>query len=350
MKLQYEGAVDQSGFGWGTCNQALSAALAALIPDDPPTGGVRTASGPTRWQEPDVVFMPLADHDFNPATAARGKVNLAYTFFEFALGPNAAANAARYETVFAGSTWCLERMRERGITNGKLLMQGVDGEIFKPRPPRVPSGTFRIFSGGKFEYRKGQDLVIAAFAEFARKVPGAHLVCSWFNPWPQLIQNMSATKCIRWPIQLATARSQQEAYSWFLQENELRPDQFTVLPQLNQRELAREMANTDCGLFPNRCEGGTNLVLMEYASLGRTTVANIGTGHRDIADAITVQIPACEDESKWTLQTVPDIVESLMWAHRLRAKGFEPIPKTWKWEDAARIVLQTGGAALRGSA
>ena len=40
--------------------------------------------------------------------------------------------------------------------------------------------------------------------------------------------------------------------------------------------------NTDVGLFPNRCEGGTNLVLMEYMACGKPAIASYSSGHRDI--------------------------------------------------------------------
>src|SRR5690242_6130610 len=125
MKLHYAGyQPGAAGFGWATCNSSLVRELGKrcqLVSDK--------SHVTSHTSLPDVVFIPLADHDFNPISNARGKVNLAYTFFEFELGPNAAANAKKYDVVFAGSSWCLDRMRERGITNGELLIQGVDAGV-----------------------------------------------------------------------------------------------------------------------------------------------------------------------------------------------------------------------------
>src|SRR5678815_3796176 len=99
-------------------------------------------------------------------------------------------------------------------------------------------------------------------------------------------------------------------------ENGLAPDQFTILPKLSQQELAREMANTDCGLFPNRCEGGTNLVLMEYAACGGIVVANLLTGHRDVLSRVDHEIAATEHpETKWAEQSIQSIVSALKCAH-----------------------------------
>lgn len=339
MTLHYAGQPGQ-GYGWGTCNTHLRAELAKLVALNKGTANV--------------VFMPLADHDLNPATPARGEVNLAYTFFEFELGPNAAANAAKYDVVFAGSTWCIDRLAERGIHNTALLIQGVDESIFHSQPKRKPDGQFRIFSGGKFEYRKGQDLVIAAFREFAKTHSEAHLVCSWFNPWPQLILSMATnpTQIDMGNLEAGIKRAislgdQCEWFDFICRNNGFRSDQFTVLPQLSHAALAREMANTDAGLFPNRCEGGTNLVLMEYAALGRSVIANVLTGHADVSEAIHYAIPSRENpHTRWAEQSVEGIVACMDAAHGQRGAATE-IPRIalecprWPWADAAEKIVTT---------
>lgn len=338
MKLYYAGTPGE-GFGWGTANTNLIKELGKRIEIWNPTFAT---SAKIEFQDlPDVCFMPLTDHDFNPISNARGKINLAYTFFEYPLGPKAAENAAKYDVVFAGSTWCLERMKKRGITNGELLIQGVDQEIFHPVLGRKPDGQFRIFSGGKFEYRKGQDLVIAAFKEFLKTHPDAHLVCSWFNPWPQLIFTMSESRHVRvLASQTALLVDQVNWFTRLLMESGITKENFTILPQLSQRDLAKEMANTDCGLFPNRCEGGTNLVLMEYAAIGGTVVANTHTGHYDVWTAINIDISASPAENNWVECSIKNIVLSLESAYRHR---FDRVinPPVWTWAAAADKIIAT---------
>ena len=46
-----------------------------------------------------------------------------------------------------------------------------------------------IFSGGKLELRKGQDLVVAAFKIFHARHPDALLISSWQNGWPESAMN-----------------------------------------------------------------------------------------------------------------------------------------------------------------
>lgn len=335
MNFHYAGQPGE-GYGWGCCNKNLNAALheigVCLVTADCPI--IHTC------------FMPLADHDFNPVSRARGKVNLAYTFFEFPLGPNAAENAKKYDIVFAGSTWCLERMEERGITNGKLLIQGVDQNIFSPQPPRKRDGQFRIFSGGKFEYRKGQDLVMEAFRLFAELHDDARLICSWFNPWPHLIVGMNESAFLKEFCEILPGQIHDQCATFRTLFEFCGVDlaRFAILPQLSQSDITVVMANTDCGLFPNRCEGGTNLVLMEYASCGRKVIANAKTGHADVADAITYEIPATTDENHWAVQSVDDIVAMLELAYESRHSGDDwqrnLQVSQWTWKAAAEKIFQ----------
>ena len=63
--------------------------------------------------------------------------------------------------------------------------------------------------------------------------------------------------------------------------NGLDPDRIRtcdLIPNEKQREIYR---NTDIGIFPNRCEGGTNLVLMEYMACAKPVIASYTSGHKD---------------------------------------------------------------------
>ena len=64
----------------------------------------------------------------------------------------------------AGSTWCRDRMLEKGIENCDVLIQvNRSGAVFsRSKQSSARDDRFVIFSGGKFELRKGQDLVLKA--------------------------------------------------------------------------------------------------------------------------------------------------------------------------------------------
>src|SRR5262249_50882180 len=69
--------------------------------------------------------------------------------------------ADQLSLIIAGSRWNEQVLRANGIVATTTVLQGVDTALFHPSPR---TGRFRdrfvIFSGGKLEFRKGQDLVL----------------------------------------------------------------------------------------------------------------------------------------------------------------------------------------------
>ncbi|HAT15229.1 MAG TPA: hypothetical protein DCS91_18110, partial [Microcoleaceae bacterium UBA11344] len=67
--------------------------------------------------------------------------------------------AKKYSLIIAGSNWNADVLRSYGLTNVAMVNQGIDPAIFHPAPKSNLFGDrFVIFSGGKLEYRKGQDI------------------------------------------------------------------------------------------------------------------------------------------------------------------------------------------------
>lgn len=92
--------------------------------------------------------------------------------------------------------------------------------------------------------------------------------------------------------------------------------------------MARVYRNSDVGLFPSRCEGGTNLMLMEYMACGRPAIATYASGHRDVLTddnslplrrlrEATVR-QAHEPPRIWANADLEEIVEKLEWAYQNR--------------------------------
>lgn len=48
-----------------------------------------------------------------------------------------------------------------------------------------------LHAGGKLEFRKGQDLVVAAMRRFLPHHPDARLLFAWHNPWPDYLRTLS---------------------------------------------------------------------------------------------------------------------------------------------------------------
>ena len=77
----------------------------------------------------------------------------------------------QFDLVISGSRWNQALLKRQGINRAHLVHQGVDTAVFNPEPvPRLLKRSLVIFSGGKLENRKGQDIVIAAFRRLLRSI------------------------------------------------------------------------------------------------------------------------------------------------------------------------------------
>jgi glycosyltransferase involved in cell wall biosynthesis len=271
-KKIYLGLAPGSGFGWGVCSHYLTQELSRSIETETVAiGDTRQFSGP--------LFKALSNVNLDSDFPATGTQTYGYTFFENELCATSCKNAQQYHTVFAGSSWCLDRLRDKHINNSGLLLQGIDPTVFSPQSYEAQADRFTIFSGGKFELRKSQDLVIRAIAIMQQRHDDVYLIGAWHNPWPGTIDTMGFSPHISYN---RSTDNQQQLYQRICAENGMDPSRTAILPSTPYQELPNIYRNTDVGLFPNRCEGGTNLVMMEYMACGRPVVATNGSGHKDI--------------------------------------------------------------------
>ena len=209
---------------------------------------------------------------------------IGYTFYlGTPLGPKEREAAKTLDLIIGGSSFCEERLREKGIENTRTIIQGVDPQIYNAcySTKSILQDRFVIFSGGKFEFRKGQDIVLKAFQVFSDRHPDVILINAWFNQWEFSLNTMFASRLIDFRFK---ADSYMKSMADLLRVNGIDPEKVITLPMKSPYQLAHIFKNTDIGLFPNRCEGGTNLMLMEYMACGKPVIATTKTGHSDIID------------------------------------------------------------------
>ena len=102
-------------------------------------------------------------------------------------------------------------------------------------------------------------------------------------------------------------------------DNGIPADAFVDLGWLPNRTMPAVLRDMDAAVFPNRCEGGTNLVAMEAMACGVPCVLSANTGHLDIMTedncfALNDQRPVTSpngDTSMWRESQVEQIVEQL---------------------------------------
>ena len=99
--------------------------------------------------------------------------------------------------MIAGSGWNRNVLSGLGFRNVRLVHQGVEDRTFRPGPKSGRfANRFVVFSGGKLEFRKGQDIVLAAFKRFHAKHSEALLVAMWGNPWPETERTLAESSCV----------------------------------------------------------------------------------------------------------------------------------------------------------
>ena len=263
----------------------------------------------------DIPSLQVTGHDFEPISP-RGNPTAVYIFSEWEpITDKQKENLKAFDILIAGSEWNAKVIRDAGF-KCHAVPQGVDRSVFSPQT-RYRDDRFVIFSGGKWEHRKAQDLVIRAVKVLQQRHDDIVLMASWFNIW----DNQDYYKEARREI----------------------PNLIGLAPS-DQASLATCMNQTDVGLFPNRCEGGTNLVMMEYMACGKTVVANTSTGQKDVLNSSYATCIAGTDEN-----LVEQMVESVefLYSHRpvlsLMGCAAGRAMNYWSWGKTADGITRAIG-------
>jgi glycosyltransferase involved in cell wall biosynthesis len=255
-----------------------------------------------------------------------GTPSIGFVFFEWnQFDGTLRQRASVFPLIVAGSTWNQEVLAGLGIDQVEVVLQGIDATHFHPAPKMGwLAGRFAVFSGGKLERRKGQDLVVQAFRVFAQRHRDALLVTAWSSPWPQLAQSLNVNSSVQ-PIPFS--RDDQVDVAAWTRVNGIPEGQVLHLGRVPNAQMARILREMDVGLFPNRAEGGTNLVAMECMACGIPAILSSNTGHRDLIRTDncyplgrqgSIPDPGCED---WGESDVEEIVETLEAVYRNRAEA-----------------------------
>jgi glycosyltransferase involved in cell wall biosynthesis len=240
------------------------------------------------WCEADSPVLLALNVDFqNPPDANGvcliGRPSVGVVVFESAsLAPDAVARAEKLPAIVAASEWNRRVMQAHGLTQVRTLLQGIDPTLFHPAPGSgVLGDRFCVFSGGKLEFRKAQDIVLAAFAIFARRHPDALLVTAWQSPWPQVAATLNQSHLVSDIV--FTPEGAVDVTGWAV-ANGVPPGQVIDLGRIPNGQMAWVLREMDVAVFPNRCEGGTNQVAMECMACGVPVVLAQNTGHLDLIE------------------------------------------------------------------
>ena len=194
--------------------------------------------------------------------------------------------------LFVGSAWNADVVHAAtGRTDVHIFLQGVDPALFHLARRRRERHLlpFAVFSGGKLELRKGQDIAVAAFRLFSSRVrardPAARLelVTSWHHAWTELMDIELAPHATSRP---RTSANGSLLLGEWLETHGVPRSDWRNVPVTPHDAMAAVLHSADVALFPNRCEGGLNLVAVEALACGIPTILSRNTGHRDLIDTV----------------------------------------------------------------
>ncbi|MFY9287117.1 MAG: glycosyltransferase family 4 protein [Alphaproteobacteria bacterium] len=254
--------------------------------------------------------------------------------------------AKNYDMFIAISRWNEQFLKSLDVGPVHLCHQGIDGSLFSPGAGSgLYKNRFVIFSGGKFEFRKGQDIVLKAFKIFREKHPDALLITCWQNllmPDPQAFNLAGHIQT----VPQAANTFGLHLTPWLLEQG-LPQDSFIDLPFTHNLLMPAILRDCDVAVFPNRCEGGTNLVAMEAMACAVPTYVSYNTGQKDIVDlmggiALKTQgavkpSPVMDTVQDWGECDVEEVVAALeyVYTNRTEAKAkalrVAATMTAWEW-------------------
>jgi glycosyltransferase involved in cell wall biosynthesis len=248
------------------------------------------------------------------------------------LGIRTDAEKNHFTKIFAGSRWNADILNANGFQNVQVWNQGVDTKLFSPATSEKKyPGRFLVFSGGKLEFRKGQDIAIEAFKRFQAKHQDAMLVTAWDSPWMELAATFSISPWVSCPPS-RPGRERLDIRAW-LESEGIPPENHWDIGAIPNRLMPSVLRQCDAAVFPSRGEGATNLVAMESIACGIPTLVSANTGHLDLLkDVPAIPVEEQRDLSNkpsgigtegWGESDVEEIVQHLDWIYSNQAQARE---------------------------
>ncbi len=282
------------------------------------------------------VIDPISQTD--RSTRIFGKRNIGRCIFENADVSNFKP-LAKFDALLCGANGSADIVRKETGRVVDVIFEGVDPSLFCPGPRSgiMDQDKFYIFSGGKVELRKGQDLVLRAFREFSKRHANAVLVAAWHSPWPKFAARFKGT--LDAPLELDD-NGLVNIKKW-VADNGIDPSRvieiFTTPNQL-MPTLLREM---HVALQPSRAESCTNLPAMEAMACGVPVIVADNTGMKDLITEdncvrlvhqdIVPQRSPNYSTAGWGESSVDEIVDALemLYADRGRREAIGASGSRW---------------------
>lgn len=284
----------------------------------------------------------LAEH------VGRGK-RIGYTIFELDRFTDRELNHLRtQDQVITCSKWGARVLDENNI-KADVVPLGVDPTIFFPANSARPEGPTVFAHYGKWEIRKGIDVLQVAFNRAFDKKDNVVLRLHCWNPF-----------LIKYDQTGNVVSDENKTWEGYFTKSRL-GDKIQVCPWLpTQADIANSMRAADVGVFPARAEGW-NLELLEMMACGKHVITTNYSGHTEFANKFNsslIEVPDREsafdgvffhNQGNWAAfeeEQVEQLVEYMRAAHRKVQVGWEingegiNTASRFTWDNAAKKLVE----------
>lgn len=248
------------------------------------------------------------------------------------------------DKIFVCSDWAKQVILENiEITsdNVSVIPLGVDSNIFKPQSTYASKDKTIFFNCGKWEIRKGHDILAEVFNKAFEKHDNVELWMMCENPF---------------------LSKEEEAYWKNLYLNSKLGEKIKILPRLaTQNDVYNVMKNAHCGIFPSRAEGW-NLELLEMLSCGKHVITTKYSAHTEFCNKENAHLLEIKEkevayDGKWFhgqgswakigTEEKNNLIEIMRSLHTKNINGELDTnnngistAKEYSWENTARKIMQ----------
>lgn len=185
------------------------------------------------------------------------------------------------DLIFVCSEWAKEVIiKNIKISSNKVhvIPLGVDLSIFKPCNI-VENSTTKFFNCGKWEIRKGHDVLVSLFNDAFNESDNVELYMMCENPF--------------------CSESEQNEWINMYKKSRLGSKIYIIPRQATQQEVYNIMSQMHCGVFPARAEGW-NLELLEMMSCGKHVITTDYAAHTEFCNEKNAMlIPIQQNETAY---------------------------------------------------
>lgn len=271
----------------------------------------------------------------------------ALTFFELdTLQPNEVASLNHPDKVFVSSGWAKDILTNHDIPsdNIKVVPLGVDLNVFNANNFKNTTlsddleqskDKYVFINVGKWEVRKGHDLLVNVFNEAFNKDDNVEL----------------------WMINDNPFLNQQQINQWHqVYKSSKLGSKIKIFPRLNtHQELAAVISKADCGIYLSRGEGWNNEV-METMALNKPVILTNYSAHTQYANkhnSYLVDVDSTEPandgiwfkgQGNWAKLGIPQIEQSIEYMREVyknnvktNEKGLKTAEK-YTWQNTTDLI------------